>query len=122
MQNKMYRHFYCIIAVLTASLQGFAQGSDLPLLPPMPEVPVSKAVNSVPLGDATSFQEVLLDLPIADGPFKPNWESIERNYPGTPQWLRDAKIGFWVHFGPQASGESGDWYARRLPAGKQGLR
>lgn len=114
MQNKMYRHFYCIIAVLTASLQGFAQGSDLPLLPPMPEVPVSKAVNSVPLGDATSFQEVLLDLPIADGPFKPNWESIERNYPGTPQWLRDAKIGFWVHFGPQASGESGDWYARRL--------
>ena len=103
MQNKMYRHFYCIIAVLTASLQGFAQGSDLPLLPPMPEVPASKAVNSVPLGDATSFQEVLLDLPIADGPFKPNWESIERNYPGTPQWLRDAKIGFWVHFGPQAA-------------------
>ncbi|WP_218164069.1 alpha-L-fucosidase [Chitinophaga sancti] len=40
--------------------------------------------------------------------------SIEKNYPGTPQWLRDAKFGIWVHFGPQASGESGDWYARKL--------
>lgn len=23
-------------------------------------------------------------------------------------------MGFWVHFGPQAAGESGDWYARKL--------
>ena len=114
MQSKGNLHIYCIIAVLTASLQGFAQGSDLPLLPPIPEVPAVKTVNSVPMGDALTFPEVQLDLPIADGPFKPNWESIERNYPGTPQWLRDAKIGFWVHFGPQAAGESGDWYARRL--------
>jgi alpha-L-fucosidase len=46
--------------------------------------------------------------------FEPTWESIEKNYPGTPQWLRDAKFGIWVHFWPQSAGESGDWYARNL--------
>jgi alpha-L-fucosidase len=45
---------------------------------------------------------------------------IEKNYPGTPDWLREAKFGIWVHFGPQASGQSGDWYARNLY--KQGSR
>jgi alpha-L-fucosidase len=54
------------------------------------------------------------DLPRAAGPFEPTWESIEENYPGEPAWLCEAKFGIWVHFGPQASGESGDWYARRL--------
>src|SRR5688500_5085189 len=29
-------------------------------------------------------------------------------------WLRDAKFGIWVHIGPQAAVESGDWYARNL--------
>ena len=86
----------------------------LPELPPMPEVAASKPVNSVPLGNQEEFKEVQLDIPITDGPFQPNWESIEKNYPGTPQWLRDAKVGFWVHFGPQSYGESGDWYARNL--------
>ena len=66
------------------------------------------------MSDWQSFQEVQLDLPLTAGPFKPNWASIEKNYLGTPQWLRDAKFGIWVHFGPQAAGESGDWYARNL--------
>ena len=77
--------------------------NELPPLPPMPEVDTPKAVGSVPLGDVNTFKEVQLDLPITDGPFKPSWESIEKNYPGTPEWLREAKIGFWVHFGPQAA-------------------
>ncbi len=85
-----------------------------PQLPPMPEVPQPLQIGSVPLGDAAAFPEVQLDIPIAPGPFQPSWESIEANYPGTPDWLREAKVGFWVHFGPQAAGESGDWYARRL--------
>lgn len=84
------------------------------MLPPMPSVPAPKEINSVPLGDMGSFEEVKLDLPITQGPFEPTWESIEANYPGTPEWLRDAKFGIWVHFGPQAAGESGDWYARNL--------
>lgn len=71
-------------------------------------------VGSVPLGNPDDFPEETLDIPITPGPFQPTWESIESNYPGTPQWLRDAKFGIWVCYGPQASGESGDWYARRL--------
>lgn len=66
------------------------------------------------MGDADEFQEVKLGLPIAEGPFKPTWESIEENYPGSPEWLREAKFGIWVHFEAQSAGESGDWYARNL--------
>ena len=86
----------------------------LPELPPMPEIPESQAVNSVPLGNINEFAEVQLDIPITEGPFQANWPSIEANYPGSPEWLREAKFGIWVHFGPQSAGESGDWYARHL--------
>lgn len=81
---------------------------------PIPAVPAPLAINSVPLGDSEKFPEVQIAIPIAKGPFEPTWESIEKNYPGEPEWLRDAKFGIWVHFGPQAAGESGDWYARNL--------
>jgi alpha-L-fucosidase len=83
--------------------------------PPMPAISQPLAENSVTMGDLDSFPEMKLDnLPSAAGPYGPTWESIEENYPGEPAWLREAKFGIWVHFGPQASGESGDWYARRL--------
>jgi alpha-L-fucosidase len=82
--------------------------------PPLPEIPAPHAQDSVPMGDVKSSSEVKLDIPVAPGPFQPTWESIEKNYPGEPAWLRDAKFGIWVHFGPQAAGESGDWYARKL--------
>ena len=84
------------------------------LLPPMPVIAEAKPVGSVKMGNVDDFKEVQIDLPITEGPFKPTWESIEANYPGEPAWLRDAKFGIWVHFGPQAAGESGDWYARNL--------
>ncbi len=87
------------------------------LLSPISDIaiPDPQAENSVDMANAAEFEEVKLnDLPIADGPYEPTWESIEANYPGTPEWLREAKFGLWVHFGPQAAGESGDWYARRL--------
>jgi alpha-L-fucosidase len=50
--------------------------------------------------------------PIAEGPFKPTWESLE-NYK-TPEWYRNAKFGMWAHWGPQCQPESGDWYARGM--------
>ena len=81
---------------------------------PMPVIPALSPINSVTLGDWKSFPEVKLNIPITPGPFEPTWESIEKNYPGEPEWLRDAKFGIWVHFGPQSAGESGDWYARKL--------
>jgi alpha-L-fucosidase len=96
---------------LTASR---AAAYELPPLPPMPAVSAALPADSVPLGALSSSPVVKLDLPIAPGPFQPTWASIEQNYPGTPDWLRQAKFGIWVHFGPQASGESGDWYARKM--------
>ena len=98
----------CVCASFSLNAQ------DLPELPPCPEVGEPLKENMVRLQDPGSFPEVRMDIPIAEGPFQPTWESIESNYPGEPEWLRDAKVGFWVHFGPQSSGESGDWYARKL--------
>ena len=31
-----------------------------------------------------------------------------------PEWFRDAKLGFWSHWGPQAVPRRGDWYARKM--------
>ena len=117
--NKMKKIFALLLTAMSLSVS--AQPDGLPAtLPPIPEIPAKEAVGSVKMGDWQTFQEVQLDLPLTAGPFQPNWASIEANYPGTPQWLRDAKFGIWVHFGPQAAGESGDWYARNLY--KQGHR
>lgn len=83
-------------------------------LGPVPSVHKPLAENSVPMGSIQTFEEVKLDLPITSGPYEPTWKSIEANYPGTPEWLRDSKFGIWIHFGPQSAGESGDWYARKM--------
>lgn len=106
--------FIALLYVLTIDAQEYLPGQGLPPIPQIPEVTSPKAESTVPLGDINDFEDVILNLPIAEGPFQPNWLSIESNYPGTPEWLRDAKFGIWVHFGPQAAGESGDWYARKL--------
>ena len=50
--------------------------------------------------------------PIADGPFKPTWESLAQWK--TPEWFRDAKFGVWAHWGAQSVPGCGDWYARNL--------
>ena len=100
----------CILIIIL-SLGLSAQNK---VLPPFPEIPAKQPLNSVEMGDWKTFPEIILDIPIADGPFEPTWESIEKNYPGEPAWLREAKFGIWVHFGPQSAGESGDWYARNL--------
>lgn len=47
-----------------------------------------------------------------EGPFKPNIQSLHQyKY---PEWFRDAKFGFWAHWGPQAVPRQGDWYAREM--------
>ena len=51
-------------------------------------------------------------LPIADGPFKPNDSSLKRYQ--YPEWFRDAKLGYWSHWGPQAVPRQGDWYAKKM--------
>ncbi len=113
-----------IVIILFAAIQtiSFSQSTEKNknespgsyLLPPFPEIPAKQPLNSVEMGDWNTFPEMILEIPISEGPFEPTWESIEKNYPGEPAWLREAKFGIWVHFGPQSAGESGDWYARNL--------
>ena len=94
-----------------ASATGFA----LPALAPVPTIPAPKTCGSVALGDPASFAEVKMDFPIETGTFQPTWDSLAANYPSNDiAWLRQAKFGIWVHFGPQAAGQSGDWYARKM--------
>ena len=100
---------YCDIQAQRTLKEG-----EMPQLPDFPEIPAKQPIGSVTMSDSKAFPDVQLNIPITDGPYKASWESIEQNYPGTPQWLRDAKFGIWVHFGPQSAGESGDWYARNL--------
>ena len=53
----------------------------------------------------------VIDVPIAQGPCAPNWKSLGDQFK-TPTWWREAKIGVWLHWGPQSVGEDGDWYAK----------
>ena len=52
-----------------------------------------------------------IDVPIADGPCEPTWKSLGDHFK-PPAWWREAKIGMWLHWGPQSVGEDGDWYAK----------
>jgi Alpha-L-fucosidase len=52
------------------------------------------------------------ELKVVEGPFKPTVESLSAYQ--CPAWFRDAKLGFWAHWGPQAVPRQGDWYARNM--------
>jgi alpha-L-fucosidase len=52
-------------------------------------------------------------LPVAAGPYTPEWKEISQHYQ-TPEWWRDAKFGAWAHWDPQSMPEDGDWYARGM--------
>jgi alpha-L-fucosidase len=53
-----------------------------------------------------------LELGAGDGPFQPAWESLKQYR--CPDWFRDAKLGIWAVWGPEAVPTQGDWYARHL--------
>ena len=57
-----------------------------------------------------SAQQQKATLP--EGPFKPTDESMKQYQ--YPEWFRDAKLGFWAHWGPQAVPRMGDWYAKKM--------
>lgn len=118
MKIKLGIIFVILISAIGLSAQNkkanTKTSSESYLLPPFPSIPAKQPIDSTVVGDWKNFPEVKLEIPIASGPYEPTWESIEKNYPGEPTWLREAKFGIWVHFGPQSAGESGDWYARNL--------
>lgn len=52
--------------------------------------------------------------PLPSGPFNAAAESLSKA--AVPGWFRDAKLGIWSHWGPQAVPAQGDWYARHMYA------
>lgn len=61
------------------------------------------------LEELMPMEKVPID--IAEGPFQPTWQSLGDHFK-TPGWFNKAKIGIWLHWGPQSVGEDGDWYAK----------
>ncbi len=53
----------------------------------------------------------VIPVAITPGPVEPTWKSLGDHFK-TPTWWRHAKIGVWLHWGPQSVGEDGDWYAK----------
>ena len=47
-----------------------------------------------------------------DAPFQPEWGSLKQYR--CPDWFRDAKLGIWAVWGPEAVPMQGDWYARKM--------
>ncbi|MGB8492262.1 MAG: alpha-L-fucosidase [Bacteroidales bacterium] len=60
----------------------------------------------------SSLQAASAQQSVQEGRFKPTDESMSQyRY---PEWFRDAKLGFWAHWGPQAVPRQGDWYAKLM--------
>jgi alpha-L-fucosidase len=54
-----------------------------------------------------------IDRVIADGPFRPSWESLETYT--VPEWYQDAKFGIFIHWGVYAVPAFGsEWYPRNM--------
>lgn len=52
-------------------------------------------------------------FPITDGPFIPEWHSLE-NF-RVPAWYQDAKFGIFIHWGPYSAAAFGnEWYSRNM--------
>ncbi len=53
------------------------------------------------------------EFKIADGPFIPEWHSLEAFR--VPQWYQNAKFGIFIHWGPYSVPAFGDeWYSRKM--------
>jgi alpha-L-fucosidase len=114
-RNSRFARRHVSLALTLLGAYGLnSYGQQMPAPAPIPELPPTLPRDSVAMGDPAAFPEVKMDFPIAAGPYQPTWESINALYPGDPVWLRQAKFGIWVHFGPQSAGNSGDWYARKM--------
>ncbi len=58
-----------------------------------------------------------IPIPMAPGPVKPTWESLQENYT-IPSWFRGAKFGIFMHFGIfSVPAHGNEWYEKFLYAG-----
>lgn len=62
---------------------------------------------------ARGAQLALFGKTLADGPFRPDWESLRTHE--TPQWFNDAKFGIFIHWGVFSVPAFGnEWYSRNM--------
>lgn len=119
--NRKFRIRLAVIATLAVRTSSTVVGGE-PTFAPSPgwslTLPSAVAAPAAPSSknpaDPKDFPEVKMEFQIAPGPFNATWASIKQNYPGIPPWFKQTKFGVFVHWGPQALGRSGDWYARNL--------
>ncbi|MBC8097572.1 MAG: alpha-L-fucosidase [Akkermansiaceae bacterium] len=90
----------------------FGQADAVAFDPNKTNAVAASPVSTLPLPPAPTPIPAPPGFGIAEGPFKPSWESLS-NYQ-VPDWFRDAKLGIWAHWGPQCQPEMGDWYAQRM--------
>jgi len=58
-----------------------------------------------------------IPIPMAPGPVKPTWESLQESYT-IPSWFRGAKFGIFMHFGIfSVPAHGNEWYEKFLYAG-----
>jgi alpha-L-fucosidase len=103
-----------VLAILLVGLMGCGTLSERQKTYELPPIPEKETRQVGFMSDPKQFKEEKLDFPIAEGAFAPSWDSISNHYPKDPDWWRDSKFGIFIHWGPQAFGMSGDWYAREL--------
>ncbi|MCX5683089.1 MAG: alpha-L-fucosidase, partial [Planctomycetota bacterium] len=112
----LFRYLLTVALVAMMAGAGCAQSEQSTAAPPAAQ-PQGKApeATKAPAKAAAAEAKTLLSPagPVAAGPFKPEWESLETQYQ-TPEWFRDAKFGIWAHWSAQCVPEQGDWYAKRM--------
>ncbi len=86
----------------TAGEGGNSFGFDM--APETSQQVIEKAVKEIP-------------TPMAPGPVKPTWTSLQENY-SVPSWFRGAKFGIFMHFGIfSVPAHGNEWYEKFLYAG-----
>ena len=80
-------------------------GSDAPS--------ISKEQLDADLKAGNNFNATGFDFQIADGPVKPNAQSLGANY-SCPDWFRDAKFGIYMHWGLNSVAGFNGHYGRHM--------
>ncbi len=107
-----------LAALLLAALAGAAHAEKLPL-PDRGGVPDNKLYDYGVMGppataDIVAKADAAVTTPMAPGPVKPTWDSIQQNYV-VPAWFADAKFGIFMHWGVySAAAHHNEWYEKHM--------
>src|SRR5438270_156606 len=103
---RMIALFACAVVCCssTATAQCAGEGGNslgFDMAPETSQQVVEDAVKQIP-------------TPMAPGPVKPSWQSLEENYK-VPAWFKGAKLGIFMHFGIfSVPAHGNEWYEKFL--------